>query len=329
MANYAYAARAKPTPDDTEWPNGSGSSWHNQPPWPWPDPPYATPVTPPVPLPSSVTGDLNHDTYRFTHIVKSLNQRLVDIGEAASSLNTGNPDRTVSYTQINTARNYIENLYDNYTDSDGDAYANYNAVLVDADPTGVLYGFADVDNGATWTSLDADELTVDSKSDMESSDVFTSWLFTELETALQELTYTGFASVDYDISLIATNISAWGDMSANGNSRHFTVPKNQTVSFSVPSGPVWGNNAYTDLNDIIWGEDANEGSGWLFDQGGDTPTSITAVTGVDYFLFTGGPQGGAYGGPLATSYTIEGTGVVQQTYTEDQYLGTWTATTAL
>ena len=330
MPNYAYAARKTASyPADTSWNNGNDPTNPNPFPWNW-NPPEVVPKVPKPNQPGDVDFDIFGESYRFSHIVKSLNQRLVATGQAASTLSTTDPDRLVTYTLINTARNYVEGLYDDFVDSDGDAYANYNAVLVDADPTGVIFGFADADNGATWTSFDSDGITIDVKSDMESDDVFTSFLMFQLEIALQELVYitdeytmvvatTSYANsrdgLNHDFTgSYVLNDANW--QAANDYYKYDVDGANETWVYHSWTGTEWkvslslcgtGGGCYTCRNN----------------NGGSTTESDPTGSYNDYVDSCFG------GGDTAFTAVVTSSSGGLQTYTEDVYLGTWPSTIAL
>ena len=96
MTVYSALQTITIPPDDEGEP-----SW--PPNWPWwpddpPEPPNPPPdpPDPPPPPPPGVDPDYQGDTFRFTHIVKSINQRLVAIGASESTLSTTDPDRLPS-----------------------------------------------------------------------------------------------------------------------------------------------------------------------------------------------------------------------------------------
>lgn len=225
---FATAARVGATASvDTSW--ESGDVPPNPAPWPWPpgDGPYPVPVDPIPPTPPDVPQDVVGDTYRFTHIVKSLDQRLVDNEKAASGLSTTNPDRLVTYTQINTARAKIESLYEDFVEDDATDFDNYNDLLAYVGIFPFLNGLNE------WLNLDSDGTTLVIANDMASDDEFISWLLFDLEAVLRSLIY-----YDGGQTLVTTltGISVQASHVTQTNLTSWTVTSTDTFSFVYQAG---------------------------------------------------------------------------------------------
>ena len=87
-------------------------------PWPTPfspPPPYPPDWPPydPDDLPDTPENPDGVNTWRFRHIVRSINQRRNLFGVSACGLSYSKPDADVTYTEINTARGLLEGMCDN------------------------------------------------------------------------------------------------------------------------------------------------------------------------------------------------------------------------
>ena len=192
---FAYAnVKEEETPRDPHWANNF--------PWPYPYPPYPTPDNPPYPPPVDPDDDYpddQGDTYRFTHIVKAINNRLAMLGQSPCSLSTTNPDRLCTYDNINTARGIVEDFYDDFILSDisgkyyGDSlgFADYHELLGEAGVRGMVdgkYEWHNLNSSGGWYS----------GNDMASSDQLHPYLFYELESVLKILTHTASGEEGYN-----------------------------------------------------------------------------------------------------------------------------------
>ncbi|MCK5844110.1 MAG: hypothetical protein KAG97_05335 [Victivallales bacterium] len=206
------------------------AGWPSEWPWPWPDTPVPSPTDPPLPpLPPSPGGgddaaepedDPYNDTYRFTHIVKAIDERQKLLGLSASGLSTSNADRLCTYANINTARGLISGFYNSFQKSPSGK--KYNASLAWNDGESLLkdtniggYGSGE----STWTNFNSSG-NVSFAENMTDTDTVHSVLFSDMESVLKKLIRTvgsstnllNFSGHSQDSRWKSTTDQAWADI---------------------------------------------------------------------------------------------------------------------
>ena len=234
---YAYSALVPlTTPKDGDGDWQPDFPWPE--PWPWPPPPYP-PGVDPDPLPPD---DPDYDpeekgTWRYRHIVKSINARRYLHGLGSSGLPVNKIDAHITYQNINDARSAIEALMGYMARNiEGRFYRTFNMFY---QTRAELLTDIGLHWSGTWRNLKAGGEIWYASDTMAATDLVVPVMFYDMERALKALVHTEGANQEHindhhtwgigGSTGYATQQLAWANRYTSGGS------KNEHACFWVAS----------------------------------------------------------------------------------------------